>query len=103
MYGLGVPPASARRPEWMDDGACLEHPDVEFVPANARTEANGDQARAICSRCLCRDECRAYAGPIRPSSAYGAGRSRPNAGSCGGGPRRERSRTGHKKWRNGCH
>ena len=35
----------------------LEHPEVEFVPANPSTEQNADEARAICGRCLCRDEC----------------------------------------------
>ena len=61
MYGLGVPPSSARRPAWMADGACLEHPEVQFIPMNPVTEQNADQARAICSRCLCHDECLAYA------------------------------------------
>ena len=61
MYGLGVPPSSARRPAWMADAACLEHPEVEFIPANPSTEQNADEARAICARCLCREECLAYA------------------------------------------
>ena len=61
MYGLGVPPSSARRPVWMADGACLEHPDVEFIPANTSTEQNAAEARAICGSCLCRAECEEYA------------------------------------------
>ena len=61
MFGLGVPPSSIRRPAWMDDAACLEHPEVQFVPLNPSTEQNAHEARAICARCLCRDECLAYA------------------------------------------
>ena len=61
MFGLGVPPSSARRPSWMADGACLEHPEVDFIPANPSTEQNADEARAICGRCLCRAECAEYA------------------------------------------
>ena len=61
MYGLGVPPSSARRPSWMADGACLEHPEVQFIPMNPVTEQHADDARAICSQCLCRPECLAYA------------------------------------------
>lgn len=52
--------ASAYRPR-MADGACLEHPELEFIPAIPITEQNADEARAICSRCLCRDECLDYA------------------------------------------
>lgn len=61
MHGLDVPRSRARRPAWMEDGACLEHPEVQFIPLNKRTEENADEARAICSGCLCRDECLAYA------------------------------------------
>ncbi len=61
MFGLGVPPSSARRPTWMADRACIEHPEVQFIPMNPVTEQNADEARAICARCLCRDECLAYA------------------------------------------
>ena len=60
MIGLDVPPSSARRPAWMADGACLEHPEVQFVPPNQNTEAIAEEARAICGHCLCRAECRDY-------------------------------------------
>ena len=60
MAGLD-PVASFRRPAWMAHGACLEHPEVEFVPLNLRTEENADAARAICAGCACRAECLAYA------------------------------------------
>lgn len=49
------------RPAWMADGACREHPEVQFIPLSPRTEEHADEARAICRRCLCRAECRAYA------------------------------------------
>lgn len=44
----------------MADGACLEHPEVEFIPADQRSEDKAIAARAICGRCLCRAECLAY-------------------------------------------
>ena len=61
MFGLGVPPSSARRPAWMEDAACIEHPEVEFIPPARSSEDHARAAKAICSRCLCRDECLAYA------------------------------------------
>lgn len=61
MVGLDVPPSGARRPAWMADGACIEHPEIEFIPPSSRTEANADAARAVCRGCLCRAECAAYA------------------------------------------
>ena len=61
MFGLDLSPSRARRPEWMDDGARIEHPEVQFVPPQP------DQ-RAACRRrpghlcgCLCRAECLDYA------------------------------------------
>ena len=51
----------AMRPAWMADAACLEHPEVEFVPRLGRSEANADAARAICAGCLCRADCLGYA------------------------------------------
>ena len=61
MYGLGVPPSSARRPAWMADAACIEHPEVEFIPPSTSSEDHATRARAVCGRCLCRAECLAYA------------------------------------------
>lgn len=61
MCGMGTPGALPQRPAWMADGACLEHPEVEFVPLNPRTEENAAMARAICAGCSCRAECLAYA------------------------------------------
>ena len=61
MYGPGVPPSSTRRPAWMADAACLEHPEVEFIPADQRSEDKAAAALAICRRCLCRAECRSFA------------------------------------------
>ncbi|MDQ6726502.1 MAG: WhiB family transcriptional regulator [Actinomycetota bacterium] len=50
-----------KRPAWMADSACLEHPEVQFIPSNTRTEERSVEARAICAGCLCRAECAAYA------------------------------------------
>lgn len=61
MFGLGVPPSSARRPSWMDDAACLEYPELEFIPPSTRSEDHATRARAVCGRCLCRAECLDYA------------------------------------------
>ncbi len=63
MTGLDLPdrPEDGLRPPWMADALCIEYPDVDFVPATPAAEANADDARGICSRCLCRGECRAYA------------------------------------------
>lgn len=51
-------------PPWMADGACREHPEVEFVfDENQRSSGRRRLAAAVavCSGCLVRDECRAYA------------------------------------------
>ena len=61
MFGLDVSPSRARRPAWMADGACLEHPEIQFVPANPVSEQHALEARTICGRCLCRAECLDYA------------------------------------------
>lgn len=54
--------ARMSRVSWnFGDGACLEHPGVQFVLAQPVTEANASEARAICSGCLCREECLGYA------------------------------------------
>ena len=52
---VGEEPSGWRfeRPPWMADGACQEHPEVEFVPLNPCTEANADEARSyLCRLCL---------------------------------------------------
>ena len=46
------------RPRWMRDALCREHPEVTWFPERGGT---GREARAICARCLVRDECRDYA------------------------------------------
>jgi WhiB family redox-sensing transcriptional regulator len=46
------------QPPWMLDGACREHPDVNFFPTRGERI---DPARAVCSTCLVRDECLAFA------------------------------------------
>lgn len=53
MFGLGVPSSSSGRPAWMADGACIEHPEVEFIPADQRSEDKppqlGTSARGACA------------------------------------------------------
>ena len=46
------------RPAWMRDGLCREHPEVSFYPDLGQSL---EPARAVCQRCLVRDECLAYA------------------------------------------
>lgn len=48
----------ARRPAWMADAACREHPEVEFHPTAGQPTA---PAKAVCGGCLTRSECLAYA------------------------------------------
>jgi WhiB family redox-sensing transcriptional regulator len=48
----------AGRPAWQRDALCLEHPEVDFLPA--RGEPSGP-AKAVCVRCMVRDECLAVA------------------------------------------
>lgn len=46
------------RPAWQADAACREHPEIDFFPLN------GDDARPaqrVCSTCLVRDDCLAFA------------------------------------------
>lgn len=47
------------RPGWMHDAACREpHPGVSFYPDRGEST---EPAKAICARCLVRDDCLAYA------------------------------------------
>lgn len=39
---------------WVADALCREHPDVRFF---VRSLPAAEQARAICARCLVREEC----------------------------------------------
>jgi WhiB family redox-sensing transcriptional regulator len=43
---------------WAADAACREHPELDWFPS--RGEAHTSQ-KAVCSGCLVRDECLAYA------------------------------------------
>jgi WhiB family redox-sensing transcriptional regulator len=43
---------------WMNNGACLEHPEVPWFPERGET---AEAARAVCARCLVRAECLDYA------------------------------------------
>lgn len=48
----------ADRPPWMRDALCREYPEVNFFPGRGEDTL---PARAVCGRCLVRDECLAYA------------------------------------------
>ncbi len=63
MTGVDLPdrPVSLLRPPWMADGACLEHPELDFVPPSPRNEERATDAQAICGDCLVRRHCLAYA------------------------------------------
>lgn len=56
------------RPRWMRDALCREHPEVTWFPERGGT---GREARAICARCLVRDECRTYATEHREHGVWG--------------------------------
>ena len=47
-----------RRPAWMRDGLCREHPEVSFFPALGESS---EPAKAVCARCLVRDACLQFA------------------------------------------
>ena len=48
-----------QRPGWMRDALCLEHPEIDWFPTGLDADAIGAAraAKAICARCLVRDEC----------------------------------------------
>ena len=50
--------AEATRPAWMRDGLCREHPEVSFHPGRGESAT---AAKAICARCLARQDCLAWA------------------------------------------
>jgi WhiB family redox-sensing transcriptional regulator len=45
-------------PDWYGDALCAEHPDVDFFPERGQSAA---PAVAVCSSCLVRDDCLAWA------------------------------------------
>jgi|SRR5882724_7430946 len=47
-----------RGPAWRADALCREYPDVAWF---GKTERSSKAAKAVCSACLVRDECLAYA------------------------------------------
>lgn len=54
------------RPRWMRDGACREHPALDFyAPRQA------DEARAVCARCLVMAECLTFAIDNREQGVWG--------------------------------
>lgn len=60
MADVPVIPVGMRymKPSWMRDALCLEHPEVSFFPGRGESVA---PAKGVCSSCIVRDECLAYA------------------------------------------
>ena len=48
------------RPDWQDDALCAE-PAYRDLPWFAELGESPDKAKNVCRRCLCREECLAYA------------------------------------------
>lgn len=46
------------RPAWHADALCREYPEVNFFPMRGQT---AKPALTVCSQCIVRDECRAWA------------------------------------------
>jgi WhiB family redox-sensing transcriptional regulator len=46
------------RPEWHADALCREHPEISWFPEHGESTT---PARAVCARCLVREECLEYA------------------------------------------
>jgi len=65
MVGDGPPGLDAlgtARPSWMADGACRGQVELCFVPSTpTRSERPPVRLAAVCSSCLVREECLAYA------------------------------------------
>lgn len=47
--------------DWRERANCINHPKVLFFPEKATTDAVWDEAKAICSACVVRDDCLAFA------------------------------------------
>jgi WhiB family redox-sensing transcriptional regulator len=56
------------RPAWQADALCREYPEVDFFPGRGESTA---PAKAVCARCLVRDECRALAGERNEFGVWG--------------------------------
>ena len=58
-----------RRPAWHADALCREHPEIDFFPVRGESV---EAAKAVCARCLVRDECLATALAMCDSGLDGA-------------------------------
>jgi WhiB family transcriptional regulator, redox-sensing transcriptional regulator len=58
------------RTDWFDDAACREIDTDIFFPTS---EAQADEAKAICAACPVREECLEYALEIRPGDGVWGG------------------------------
>lgn len=57
------------RPAWQADGACHEHPELDFFTGRAVDHA---EAKAVCADCLVRPECLAFALEHQELGVWGA-------------------------------
>ena len=73
-------------PAWHADAACREHPGVSWFPGGRSPKA-GAEAKAICGRCLAREDCLAWALEQGPELD----------GIWAGTTQRERNRLGREK------
>jgi WhiB family redox-sensing transcriptional regulator len=62
----------AERPAWQRDALCQEYPDVTFFPERGEPT---EPAKAVCARCACQEECRAWAVTIDAPAGIWAGES----------------------------
>jgi hypothetical protein len=69
-----------RRPAWQRDAACREHPLELFFPTKG---VRPDAARAICARCLVREECAAFAATFPADDVRGVWAGRAYSGRRG--------------------
>ena len=46
--------------EWKNDSLCIEYPNINFFPSESH-KREVDRAKAICRKCLVKDQCLEYA------------------------------------------
>lgn len=62
------PLTALARPAWQRDGACLEHPELDWFAGRADDQA---AAKAVCAGCLVRPDCLAFAIEHRELGVWG--------------------------------
>jgi len=67
---------NGQRPAWMYDGLCNEYPQGTFFPVHGgEGKIRTSVAKAICNRCLVREECLQYALDTRQEYGVWGGKS----------------------------